>query len=62
MRQTSENEIWIDINFVSPKLDWYYVKKLVDWQVVNQKVEIWNMNNWEIQINSWLKKWDILEK
>lgn len=62
LRQTSENEIWIDINFVSPKLDWYYVKKLVDWQVVNQKVEIWNMNNWEIQINSWLKKWDILEK
>ena len=44
MRQTSENEIWIDINFVSPKLDWYYVKKLVDWQIVNQKVEIWNMN------------------
>ena len=62
LRQTSENEIWIDINFVSPKLDWYYVKKLVDWQVINQKVEIWNMNNWEIQINSWLKKWDILEK
>lgn len=62
LKQSKEDEIWIDLKYISPKLDWYYVNKIIDWKTVEQKVEIWNMNNWEIKIISGLEKWDILEK
>lgn len=62
LRKATENEIWVDLKYVSPKLDWYYVKKVVDWKATNQKVETWNMNNWKIQITSGLANWDLLEE
>ena len=62
LRKATENEIWVDLKYVFPKLDWYYVKKVVDWKATNQKVETWNMNNWKIQITSGLANWDLLEE
>ena len=62
LKESNEDEIWVPITYISPKLDWYYTKKLLNWEAISQKVIIWNMNNWEIQIISGLKKWDVLEK
>lgn len=57
------NEIWIPINYVSPKLDWFYVNKLMEWWNIKEiKVEVWNMNNWEIRVVSGLSNGNILQK
>lgn len=61
LKESENNEIWIPLKFVSPKLDWNFVKKVVNGENINQKVEVWNMNNWEINIISGLEKGDILE-
>ena len=55
-------KILIPISYVKPKLDWYYVSKKQDDKYINTKIEVWNMNNWEILIKSWLINWDILKQ
>ncbi|MBF0913619.1 hypothetical protein HXK64_01470, partial [Candidatus Gracilibacteria bacterium] len=62
LRKATENEIWVDLKYVSPKLDGYYVKKVVDGKATNQKVETGNMNNGKIQITSGLANGDLLEE
>jgi len=60
LSQSSADEVWIPINYLQPKLNWYYVR-IKKWEEINLvKVEVWNMNNWEILINSWIDVWDIL--
>lgn len=60
LSQSNAEEVWIPINYLLPKLDWYYLQKK-DWDEINLvKVEVWNMNNWEILIISWIDVWDIL--
>lgn len=55
--------IWIPIQYISPKLDGYYVSlKENDSKTNNHKIEVWTINNWYIQILSWLNKWDIIIK
>lgn len=62
IKKIASNEIWIPLNYVFPKLDWYYVN-LKNWENTEQiKVEIWKMNNWEIKIISWLENGDILSE
>lgn len=62
LTEWNQDEIWIPISYVKPKLDWYYVNKKQDDKYINTKVEVWNMNNWEILIKSWLINWDILKQ
>ncbi len=62
LTEWNQDEIWIPISYVKPKLDWYYVSKKQDDKYINTKVEVWNMNNWEILIKSWLINWDILKQ
>ena len=63
MREIENNEIWISLSLIKPRLDWYYVN-IVDenWEVTEQKIEVWNINNWEIRVISGLEKWDILSE
>ncbi|PID87511.1 hypothetical protein CSB07_00905 [Candidatus Gracilibacteria bacterium] len=58
---TKDNEIWIPLNFIYPKLDGYYVNILNSDKTEVRKVEVGKMNNGEIQILSGLKVGDILE-
>jgi len=56
-----ESEIWVPIEYIKPKWDWYYVsKKDSNNKNMDIKVIVWNMNNWEIKIISWVKFWDVL--
>lgn len=60
--EISDSEIWVPLNYVFPKLDWYYVN-LIEWDNVTvKKIEVWKMNNWEIKIIFWLQYGDILKQ
>lgn len=60
MTEVSKGEIWLPINYVFPKLDWYYVNLLVWDNIISTKVEVWKMNNWEIHILSGIENWDTI--
>lgn len=60
--QRNENNIWIPLDFIAPKIDWYYVIKKTDNNYSTYKVEIWNMDSNSIQVLSWLNAGDILVK
>lgn len=54
--------IWIPIQYVSPKLDWSYVN-IKNWESLEpRKIDVWGINNWFIQVYSWLNKWELIVK
>lgn len=58
---SNNSELWIPLIYVKPKLDWYYVNIKSGSGISEEiKIEVGNMNNWEIRIISWLNNWDIL--
>lgn len=60
--QVSNEEIWIPINYIFPKLDGYYVN-MKNWdETITRKVEIGKMNNGEILIKSGIDFWDTLQQ
>lgn len=58
------NQSWvrIPVKFVTPKLDWYYVKKLSGNNEIESLVKIWELSNDLIEITEWLKVWDEIIK
>ncbi len=58
----STDEIWIPIDYVFPKLEWYFVKTKVGENIENKKVEVGKMNNGEILITQWVDFWDTLQQ
>lgn len=57
--------ITIPLDFVIPKLEWYFVNICKDTTCNNyeeKQVKVWNINNGYIEIIDWLKKWDKLGK
>jgi hypothetical protein len=60
--EVSENEVWIPLKYVSPKLDWYYTNIVTNEWIETRKIEVWKMNNWEIMIKTWLEFWDTLQQ
>lgn len=64
---TSTGNILIPLDYVQPKLDWYYVYIKVSnaqWQTAafNKKIQVWDIDNGYIQVLSWLQIWNILMK
>ena len=58
----SQDEIWVPINYVFPKLDGYYVKMKNGENVENKKIQVGKMNNGEILITQWVDFWDTLQQ
>jgi len=57
------NHIKVPINYVIPRLNWYFVKlKTNSWAIIEKKVQIWEVNLPNIEIKDWLKYGDTLIK
>lgn len=59
--------IMIPLDYVQPKLDWYYVYvkvKNAQWQsaAFDKKIQVWDIDNGYIQVLSWLQIWNIIMK
>lgn len=55
--------IEIPLEYVTPKLDWYFVKtKDYNWNITNKKIQIWEINLPNIQIIEWLEYWEEIIK
>jgi hypothetical protein len=64
-KETTLNDeiIEIPIEFVSPRLNWYFVKiQDISWTIIQKKIKIWEVNLPNIQVKEWLKLWDKLVK
>jgi len=57
------NNIEIPIEYVIPRLNWYFVKKQTNsGTIVEKKIKIWEVNLPNIEVKEWLKYWNILIK
>jgi hypothetical protein len=67
MDSSSTWNIMIPLDYVQPKLDWYYVYIKVSnaqWQsaAFDKKIQVWDIDNGYIQVLSWLQIGNILMK
>jgi hypothetical protein len=67
LENSSTWNIMIPLDYVQPKLDWYYVYIKISnskWQAAafDKKIQVWDIDNWYIQVLSWLKIGNILLK
>lgn len=53
-------EIWIPVNYVTPRLDWYFVMKKKNDIVEEVRIDVGPINNASIKVLSWLSIWDTL--
>jgi len=63
VKLTQEKNGWslrVPIQFVLPKLDGQYVNLKTWTGAILKKVQAWDMNNWFVNILSWVNSWDIL--
>ena len=55
-------EVWIPLSYIIPRLEGYYVKKVVNGQTIDAAVNVGSINNDSIQILSGVVFWDELTK
>lgn len=57
--------ITIPLDFALPKLEWYFVNKCTNKDCKEAKevqISVWEINNWYIEVLSWITQWDKIAK
>lgn len=59
----SNDIIEVPIEYVIPRLDWYFVKfKDLDWNIKEKNITIWEVSLPNIQVIDWVELWETLIK
>lgn len=55
-----QSQIWIPLQYVSPRLEGNLVRRKVGTTIQNIYVTLWNIDDSYVQVTSWLNMWDVI--